>query len=348
MLLSDEHLALLAKYYATVEFTGEQKDALIEKYWEANEAERKAIARAYASLFANDADFIQRLLAHYDMHVSPHMSQGASSCNENGEPCKSEAELSAGAPAEQDGNGSNNGSLPARPAKPSKGPSGQQLTYSQLVLRTAIQDQYSKLSGDGPFPMAFGLVLSEEERREVIDLYSLQFQYPDQPELQRLVILPQTHSTRTRRRAKGSYTWYLRSLNTNEMVCAVTIMAHHYETHHFVEVPLFATGVGYKKHGFGRLMNAALLQWCVETGFEFVMISADVKAIPFWSHLGYKTMEKSELTRIVFYYEHNCYKFKGAEVMIRYCRTWPTDGVKEALARVQKVIVSGHVGLMDA
>nr|CCC93801.1 conserved hypothetical protein [Trypanosoma congolense IL3000] len=348
MLLSDEQLALLAKYFSSVELTGEQKDTIIEKYWEATEEERKTIARAYASLFATDVIFMQRLLLYYDLHVNPLSTQKTSDRSENGETGKNNMEPQVAPSGRPDSTSLQNGNSQARLGKPLRGPGGAQLTHSQLILRSAIQDQYSKITGDGPFPVSFGLVQTEEQRREVIELYLLQFLYPDLPELQRLVILPQTHSTRTRRRAKGSYTWYIRSLSNNEMICAVTIIAHHYETHHFVEVPLFATGVGYKKHGFGRLLNAALLQWCVESGFEFVMISADVKAIPFWSCLGYKTMEKSEATRIAFYYEYNCYKFKGAEIMIRYCRTWPSDGVKAALDKVQKVVVSGPVGLVDA
>ncbi|KAG8347009.1 hypothetical protein TRVL_02170 [Trypanosoma vivax] len=345
-MLSDEHVAILSKYYSTVSFTGEQRDMLIEKYWEASKEERKIIARAYASLFAKDATFAQRLLAYYDLHVVPTTGRKASGVQEGDETKIDENSFIW--PTSTVEKVACNLQQQSRSLKPSKSMSGHTLSSSQLVLRTAIQDQYLKLTGDGPFPISFGLVLSEEERRESIDLYSMQFQYPDQPELQRLVILPQTHSTRTRRRAKGSYTWFLRSNTTGEMVCAVTIKAHNYETHNFVEVPLFATGVGYKKCGFGRLLNAALMQWCADMKFEFIMVSADVQAIPFWTHLGYKIMQKSELTRIAFYYEHNCYKFKGAEAMIRYCTQWPSEGVQKALSKMKNIVVSGPMSLPDS
>ncbi|KEG08371.1 hypothetical protein DQ04_07341010 [Trypanosoma grayi] len=343
MLLSEENAALLAKYYRTVQLTGAQKDLLIEKYWEANKEERREIARAYASLFANDATFMQRLMAHYDTHIAA-SSRGRT----NGRNGGSGEEGTSGANPRGNSSAANDEAQQqqqARPSRSTKAPSGGVLTHSQLLLRTAIQDQYQKLSGDGPFPVSFGLVQTEEERREAVDLYSTQFQYPDPPELQRLVMLPQSHSTRTRRRAKGGYTWYLRSHTTQEMLCAVTITAHQYDTHQFVEVPLFATGVGYKKCGFGRLLNAALVEWCDEAGFEFLMISADVQAIPFWSHLGYTIMSKSELTRIAFYYEHHCYKFKGAEAMIQYCKSWPRRDLRTALERMPKIVVVGPLSL---
>ncbi|ORC92958.1 uncharacterized protein TM35_000022840 [Trypanosoma theileri] len=361
MLLTDEHAALLAKYYGTVQLSGEQKDLLIEKYWEANREERSEIARAYAVLFATDATFMQRLMAYYDTHIAAITHRGkangrqslAAAAAEEGREDTHTSSRYTNAAGEDNNNYNNNNNnhnnnnqqQPQRAPRSTKSSGGSTLTHAQLLLRTAIQDQYVKLTGDGPFPVSFGLVQTEEERREAVELYSMQFQYPDPPELQRLVILPQSLSTRTRRRAKGGYTWYLRSNTTNEMVCAVTIKAHHYDTQHFVEVPLFATGVGYKKNGFGRLLNAALSQWCAEAGFEFMMISADVQAIPFWSHLGYTSMSKSELTRIAFYYEHNCYKFKGAEAMIKYCKELTKREIAMALERMPKIVVVGSVSL---
>ncbi|KAF8291099.1 hypothetical protein TcYC6_0126440 [Trypanosoma cruzi] len=351
MLLSDEHAALLAKYYRTVQLSGEQKDLLIEKYWEANKEERSEIARAYSALFATDATFMQRLMAYYDTHVAP-LSRGKTSGRHGGGGEVGRGEVNprlSPPPADDEGQSPpphhHHHNPQGRPSRATKAGGGATLSHAQLLLRTAIQDQYQKLTGDGPFSISFGLVQTEEERREAVDLYSTQFQYPDPPELQRLVILPQSHSTRTRRSAKGGYTWYIRSHTTKEMVCVATIKAHHYDTHRFVEVPLFATGVGYKKIGFGRLLNAALQKWCAEAGFEFMMISADVQAIPFWSHLGYATMSKSELTRIAFYYEHNCYKFKGAEAMIRYCKKQPTQSVQAALERMSKIVVVGPLAL---
>lgn len=77
-------------------------------------------------------------------------------------------------------------------------------------------------------------------------------------------------------------------------------------------MPLFATAAGYKRNGFGRLLNAALASWCASAGFEFTMVSADAQAIAFWEHLGYVRMSRREKQQIAFYYEHECYKFKKA------------------------------------
>lgn len=310
-MLTDEEAALLIRYYQTVQLTGEQKDRLVEKYWEANDVERREIARTYARVFAEDGAFLQRLMAYFDLcknsrgnHSEPGSPLG------RGDP--------GGAAGYDPGSGTN--AVMGSPTGSSGSYHAPRLTHSQRLLRTAIQDKFPKLTGPGPFQVCFGLVNSEAERREVVDLYASQFTAPDPPELQRLVTLPQSHSTRTRRRISGNYTWYLRCLTTQEVVCAVTVTAHHHrQTHHFVEMPLFATAGGYKRNGFGRLLNAALAAWCVKADFEFILISADVNAVPFWRHMGYDTMTVSEKKKIAFYYENECYNFAGTEPLIGYC-----------------------------
>ncbi|CCW60072.1 unnamed protein product [Phytomonas sp. EM1] len=310
-MLTDQQMGILIKYYQTIHLTGEQKDRLIKKYWEANGEDRKEIARAYAHLFAQDAGFVQRLMFYHDHYIS-HCSGGRAG---------GAASPSAWDPAPS---GSSDGGSPT-PSSPFSGSNGgfappRRLTHTQRLVRTAIQDQFPRLPGPGPYALRFALVQSAAERQAVVELYASQFEYPDPQELRRLVTLPQSLSTRTRRRVHGSYTWYLHCDTTNEVVCAVTVTVHHHQTHRFVEMPLFATAAGYKRNGFGRLLNAALAAWCQRKEFEFVMISADVQAIPFWRHLGYEMMSKRERNGIAFFYEHECYKFKGAEAMIGYCR----------------------------
>lgn len=240
--------------------------------------------------------------------------------------------------------------------------SSRRIVQTEMRLRTAITDQFSKLSGPGPFEISFGLVRSEAERREVVDLFASQFEHPDPTEILRLVSLPQGCHTRTRRRISGGYTWFIRCLLTGEVVCAVHVMAHHFQTHHFVEMPLFATGAGYKNNGFGRLLNGALAAWCAEADFEFIMISADVNAIPFWSHLGYAPMSAKERKSIEFYYQHECYKFKGATPMLGYCggvagahgggrkghaAQLAKEQFQNALHRMTKFVVVGPLGFEE-
>ncbi|CCW66956.1 unnamed protein product [Phytomonas sp. Hart1] len=316
-MLTDHQAAVLIKYYQSVRLSGGQKDRLIQKYWAANGEDRKEIARVYASLFANDAAFVQRLMFYHDHHLNPSggggsQGHGRDAMASGGSEGGSSAPGSPFSGANPGGGFSLAGSSPRR------------LTHAQRLVRTAIQDQFPKLPGPGPYALRFSLVMSEAERREVVELYASQFEYPDPPELQKLVMPPQSLSTRTRKRINGSYSWFLRCESTGEVVCAVTITAHHHQTHKFVEMPLFATAAGYKKNGFGRLLNAALATWCRRKEFEFIMISADVQAIPFWRHLGYEMMSKRERNGIAFFYEHECYKFKGAEAMIGYCR--PSHG----------------------
>eukprot|EP00796_Vickermania_ingenoplastis_P005137 gene5137-3688_t len=326
VMLSDEQAATIIKYLQTVELNEDQQDRLVNTYWDASDEERKEIARAYAYLFSSKA-FVDRLIHQFNLRNQQQSY-----------------------PVGTD----------ERPASPALGPAGNsgarsRRVHSQMLLRTAIEDQFSKLSGPGPFPISFGLVRTEQERQEVIDLFASQFEHPDPPELQRLVSLPQTFSTRTRRRVSGSYTWFIRSLTTNEVACAVTIIAHHHPTRQFVEMPLFATGGGYKNNGFGRLLNAALMAWCTEAAFEFVMISADAQAVPFWQRLGYETMSVKERKSIEFYYQHECYQFKGATAMIGYCTAGAYNGDQAAkqakkvleglIQRMTQFVIVGMLGL---
>lgn len=334
-MLSDDQAAVLIKFLKNVELNSDQEKRLITLYWEANDEERKEIARAYAYLFSKRSFAIQLL-----DYVSPPAGQNNSNSTSSG----------------------HSGSGPESPlGSPSNRQGSTRRIQTQMRLRTAIDEQFSKLSGPGPFPISFGLVKTEEERREVIALFASQFEHPDPPEIQRLVLLPQTFNTRTRRRISGSYTWTIRSLTTGEVACAVLLIAHHHGTHHFVEMPLFATAVGYKNNGLGRLLNAAITAWCTAASFEFIMISADIQAIPFWKHLGYRMMVSKEMKSIEFYYQHECYKFKGAEAMIGYCssaseqmygsetlaKTVCSSRLQQVLSRMTKFVVVGCVGLEE-
>ncbi|GET93282.1 hypothetical protein, conserved [Leishmania tarentolae] len=326
-MLSEEERATLLQYYSTVKLNEAQLDQLAQAYWAAAREERGEIAKVYAHTFV-DPTFVQRLIFFHDHHM-PLMAAGADPSSPAG------AAAGAGSffASQQSGSESGNSPLMASPTSASVAGSPTtaanhvpRRTHAQRLLRSTIQEHFPKLTGPGPYALQFGCVQSEKEREEVIELYSSQFLHPDPPELHRIVTLPSSFSTRTRKRISGSYSWYLRCLATQEIVCAVTMSVHQQETIRFAEMPLFATGVGYKKNGFGRLLNAALLAWCAEVGLEFIMISADVQAIPFWHHLGYRAMTRGERKRIDFFYQHDCCKFKGAETLIGYCNANRENG----------------------
>ncbi|KAI5691280.1 hypothetical protein MNV84_07989 [Leishmania braziliensis] len=319
-MLSEEERATLLKYYSTVKLNEAQRDQLAQAYWAATRAERGEIAKVYAHTFV-DPTFVQRLIFFHDYHMSP-----TAAGTDPSSPAGAAAGTGPFFMGQQGGAESGHSPLVASP-KPSfmtgnpmtEANHAPRRTHAQRLLRSTIQEHFPKLTGPGPYALKFGCVLSEKTREEVIELYASQFLHPDPPELHRIVTLPSSFSTRTRKRISGSYSWYLRCLATQELVCAVTISVHQQETIRFAEMPLFATGVGYKKNRFGRLLNAALLAWCAEVGLEFIMISADVQAIPFWRHLGYRAMTRGEKNRIDFFYQHDCCKFKDAETMIGYC-----------------------------
>ncbi|KAG5490085.1 hypothetical protein JKF63_00204 [Porcisia hertigi] len=315
-MLSEEERATLLKYYSTVKLNETQLDQLAQTYWAATREERGEIAKVYAHTFV-DPTFVQRLIFFHDYYMSP-TAAGADPSSPAGE--------AAGTGFSFAGQQSSNSSQMLTPTSLSTAGSSTaaashapRRTHAQRLLRCTIQEHFPKLTGPGPFTLQFGCVQSEQTRQEVIELYASQFLHPDPPELHRIVTLPRSFSTRTRKRVSGSYSWYLRCLATQELVCAVTVSVHQQETIRFAEMPLFATGVGYKKNGFGRLLNAALLAWCSDAGLEFVMISADMQAIPFWRHLGYRAMTRGEKNRMDFFYQHDCCKFKDVETMIGYC-----------------------------
>lgn len=318
-MLSDEQAAILIKYLKDVKLTESQQQRLIEKYWDGSDEERKEIARAYAHLFSNK-DFLQNVIdCHHRRKSEAERAATGSSCDE------------------------------------SRQASLQRAARTQLLMRAAINDQLGKLSGPGPFVISFGVVQSEEERREVVDVFAAQFTHPDRKEIQRLVSSPQALNTRTRKRVTGSYTFFIRSHTTREMACAVTVIAHRWAHHNFVEMPLFATAAGYQRNGLARLLTAALKAWCAAASFEFIMISADVEAIPFWKHLSFSMMSQKERKSIEFFYQHECYQFKGAECMIGYCNETPgqEEGAasrKELELLVQKMTrftVDGPISLPD-
>ncbi|KAK7199926.1 hypothetical protein NESM_000040800 [Novymonas esmeraldas] len=319
-MLSEADRATLLRYYSSVKLDEAQRDQLAQAYWAATREERGEIAKVYAHTFV-DAAFVQRLMFFHDSHMSPTSagpdpSSPASPASGSGGPSFFAGQQSGSSSAVASPVSSSMAGSPAVAAPAGQAP---RRTHAQRLLRSTIQEHFPKLTGAGPFAVQFGCVQSEQTREEVIELYASQFLHPDPPELHRIVTLPSSFSTRTRKRISGTYSWYLRCLATGELVCAVTVSVHQQETIRFAEMPLFATGVGYKKCGFGRLLNAALLAWCAEVGLEFVMISADVQAIPFWRHLGYRLMTRGEKNRIDFFYQHDCCKFKDAETMIGYC-----------------------------
>ncbi|KAG5464037.1 hypothetical protein LSCM1_00217 [Leishmania martiniquensis] len=338
-MLSEEQRATLLKFYSTVKLNEAQLDELAQAYWAATREERGEIAKVYAHTFV-DPTFVQRLIFFHDYHMF-HTAAGPDSSAPARAGCAGASSSFAGQQSDSSSLMASRTSFSTVGSPTAVASQAPRRTHAQRLLRSTIQEHFPKLTGPGPFALQFGCVQSEKAREEVIELYASQFLHPDPPELHRIVTLPSNFSTRTRKRISGSYSWYLRCLATQEIVCAVTVSVHQQETIRFAEMPLFATGVGYKKNGFGRLLNAALLDWCADVGLEFLMISADVQAIPFWRHLGYRAMTRGEKNRIDFFYQHDCCKFKDAETMIGYCVAERRSGGSDAGGTRRRDVKSG-------
>lgn len=284
---TEEEIRTIAAYTNQVPLSGKQKDKIMKIWLECNSSiERQQIGMLYPRLFSDSA-FVHRLMA----LLAQRGKQAGIGLDESGSSEKSNSK-------KQD----------ASSSTPNPSVMGQ-----LLMLRKAVEAAVAKLSGPGPFTIEFGLVIDEVTNREVIELFNSQFVNPDLAVLQKMITVPKRTSTRSRQKAGGNLTWFIRSVNNNgEIACAVSCHIHANATLRFMEVPLFATKAGYQKMGLARLLTAALKDFCVQEGMHYLLVSADVKAVPFWTTLGFAKLELSLRQSID---KDECYDFKGSEVM---------------------------------
>ncbi|CUG63052.1 Hypothetical protein, putative [Bodo saltans] len=316
-ILSSSEVTQLAAFYSTITLTPDQMSRIAQRFLEASAVEKSLIARVYCNLFS-DATFVQRLLERgkrFQKSMPPHSGAGPLIDYEEDEDDEDEIGFDdSHYQARPTGNRTKRGPNKKKGDTPSS-PLPQQ---REMRLANVAEEITPRLIGDGPFTLEFGLVLTEDMRTAVVNLYSKQFVHPDAKTLAKMVIIPRSQSTRTRKNIKGSYTWFLKCLSTNEVVSCVTALVHRKDANtSIVEVPLFATGSGYKKNGFAKLLNVALLEFCVDHMVDcpLVVVSADPKAVPFWAHLGFREMSRSEKKSIEFLYEHSFFKFQDSVPM---------------------------------
>ena len=257
--------------------------------------ERRHIAILYSKLFA-DVAFVTRLQARLTLLQEEKARHAGGSSS-----------ASAGGPSPLS---------PTDPASPRSPAIANPLIGQQLqMLRKAVGEAVAKLSGPGPFLIEFGLVEDEDSNREVIELFNSQFVHPDLGDLQKMITVPKRMATRSRASAQThvSLTWFIRSVTNNEICCAVSCHVHAAQrSMRFAEVPLFATRHGYQKMGLARLLTAGLKSYCRAHAMQYLLVSADPKAVPFWAALGFSKLEGQLKSRID---QSDCYDFKGSEVM---------------------------------
>jgi hypothetical protein len=311
--LTSSEVTQLAAFYSTITLTSSQRSRIARRFLEASAVEKSLIARVYCDLFS-DATFVQRLLARGQGINGTRQSVSTILDDEEGdEDDEDDIGFDDSHPSQPTASRSKRG------ANKRKGDAQSPLPQQrEMRLANVAEEITPRLIGDGPFTLEFGLVLTEDMRTEVVNIYSKQFVHPDAKTLAKMVVIPRSQSTRTRKNIKGSYTWCLKCLSTNEIVSCVTALVHRKDANtSIVEVPLFATGSGYKKNGFAKLLNVALLEFCVDhlVDCPLVVVSADPKAVPFWTHLGFREMSRSEKKTIEFLYEHSFFKFQDAVPM---------------------------------
>ena len=214
------------------------------------------------------------------------------------------------------------------------------LEHASLMLRQVVEGDRPKLVGPGPHCIHFHLARTDQEKKKIVELYASQFAQPSPKEMLRIVSMqPPIVSSRRKKKAKGTYSWYIYSESTSEIACAVTVVINSYDGGRsmLAEMPMFATGVGYKRVGLARLLNAAMLDFCrTVEGMELVLVSAMESAVPFWLHVGYRPLEKKERGPFEFYFNHHCHNFNEAKHLVYRFNEHPGE-TQRLLAQLRRM-----------
>lgn len=289
--LTPEEIQFLAQIYAKLTLSRAQCDRLMGAWIAATKREeRRLISQIYFKQF-RDTDFVSRLTLRLQAHQQQQKQQ-----------------------QQQSSASSSSGILLGMTAQ----------EQQQSLLHDTVVPLPNMLEGPGPFVFRFGLVSSDDDKQLAVGLYSTQFAYPKPPTLQQLVTVPRRLSTRTRKNVHGSHTWFLWSRTGNRMACCATVIVHRCSNGGngaaFMEMPLFATAGGFQGNGLARVLVAGIIEFAVRTypkdSSMVLLVSADPKAIPFWSHLGFRDISKREKDLLAFDYEHKCVKFDQSQVMV--------------------------------
>ena len=186
-----------------------------------------------------------------------------------------------------------------------------------VQLRTQLDKSVSYLQGAGPFHFSFGTTETQEDINQVIKLYQSQFKYPDKHELKRMIVVHRSSTTRCRQIISGNFTFFLKCHTHNKIACATTVHIHNAGLFKFIEMPLFATAVGYTKWGLAKLLTAALKQHCININAFCIMISADPMAVPFWcsKSLGFTPITSAMKQKLSFFYANDCANFKNSQLL---------------------------------
>uniref|UniRef100_A0A7S1MQ65 N-acetyltransferase domain-containing protein n=1 Tax=Neobodo designis TaxID=312471 RepID=A0A7S1MQ65_NEODS len=301
-------LRIVADALVDVQLDGESQDRVVDLWLGASKEERLMIAQIYKRYF-HDSAFVQRV------HIRASLRQA-----------KEQTGVGAGAsrPASRSGR-----ATPSEAASGAAGAKPRVQSVQARQLRSAIDEAVAKLPpGSGPHPVRFGVVSDRQLNTLAIQLYCTQFTQPEPAAMKEIVTIPRRTTTRTRRNPTGNFTWFLWCVTTNEMCCAVTATVHTVGGPggmRFIEMPLFATASGYKKTGLGRLLNAALQEYCAAIKAAFILVSADAAAVPFWqsASMGYTPITRDEQKRVEFHYKTECNRFTDSVLL-----TWrPSDAV---------------------
>ena len=358
-------LAIVSEHLKDVVLDPDAKDAIIDTWLGASREERIMIAMLYPLHF-KDAGFVQRIHARATLRnaalAAKTPGSGASARatpvaadnddaggnNNNGRPAsRSNAAALGSNNKNNNGKRGGGGVVATTPSGATALPEGvpKPLSHAARTLRTLIDNAVAKLPpNSGPHRVRFGVVSDATLNQQAISLYSRQFTHPEPPMLKQIVTVPRRTTKRTRSNPVGNFTWFIWCDTTLEMCCVVTVTVHAVDTFRFIEMPLFATESGYKRVGLGRLLNAALQEYCADIKAAFILVSADQNAVDFWCSpsMGYQRMPRDIESRVSFMYKTECNQFEGSVLLTWQPPAGPTPSlVQRALARSPLLTLAG-------
>eukprot|EP00760_Papus_ankaliazontas_P035757 PhM_4_TR8008/c0_g2_i1/m.97603 len=196
-------------------------------------------------------------------------------------------------------------------------------SYSSLHNVTRIGHDYNNINNntfDRLIQIGVEVVNQPAQCAEVVALYSTQFDHPDVGTFRRMVKVTTTRSTRTRTVHIGPFSWLLRNVTDNELIGCISGHVHRSVACNlcFMEVSFFCTNKKYVGRGFARLLNALVQRHAEEIGCTFVLVSASLTAVAFWSKpsMGYCMITPDVSARVDLYMKEACVQFQNTELLV--------------------------------
>eukprot|EP00009_Paramoeba_aestuarina_P001076 CAMPEP_0201516520 /NCGR_PEP_ID=MMETSP0161_2-20130828/7833_1 /ASSEMBLY_ACC=CAM_ASM_000251 /TAXON_ID=180227 /ORGANISM="Neoparamoeba aestuarina, Strain SoJaBio B1-5/56/2" /LENGTH=321 /DNA_ID=CAMNT_0047913689 /DNA_START=3 /DNA_END=965 /DNA_ORIENTATION=+ len=221
---------------------------------------------------------------------------------------------------------------PGRP--PNSGVPKEQVVYERP--RIQLKNRPKK-----PFNVRVEALSNEDDRQRMVEIFKTVFPKINLSLFREFVQPQQLNCTRRRPSFNGPFNWFIRNIDTNEIVCAASGMVHSRQfCHSFMEICYFATTASYLNMGLGRLLNAALQKFAYNAGCEYVLVQASREAVNFWTHtgIGYTHISRELMSKFMHFYEMRSIQLTDT-VLLSWEVDDPITKVTNAKKRVSPLVM---------